>query len=175
MTRNLKFLVKDIEEATITAARTACVQIMNGLVEVGPAYKGEFASSWYAVEKGQAPGGVRKPGRSTDVYKYDLRNVPKTKFKAGTWYEIVNGAPHAAVAMDLVDGVFRYEGGPIKDPVNEGSRYGGRRGEVSDGSGNSVSTAELDWWPTYNVGGNLQKDLAKGVQEGFGKARGFKA
>jgi len=174
MARDIKFLVKDIEEATINAARTACVEIMNGLVEAGPGYSGEFSSAWYAVEQGQSPG---KPRSKQGLYKYDLRNVPKTKFKSsGVWFQIVNGADHAAEAMDLVEGRFisqldqdKY---PIKDPVATGKRTGARRGEVSSGEGFAISTAPLDWWPTYNVGGALSRDLTRGVQQGFGKTRG---
>ena len=175
MARDIKFLVKDIEEATINAARTACVEIMNGLVEAGPGYSGEFSSAWYAVEQGQSPG---KPRSNQGLYQYDLRNVPKTKFKSsGVWFQIVNGADHAAEAMDLVEGKFisQLPKRPIKDPpVNEGRRFGARRGQVTSGDGDAISTAPLDWWPTYNVGGSLSKDLARGVQQGFGKARGFK-
>lgn len=173
MGRDIKFLVKDLEDATLQAARTASVQIMNGLVEAGPGYSGEFSASWYAVPKGQPPGG---PRASTGLYKYDLRNVPKTRFKAqGVWYEIVNGAPHADVAMDLAPYTYEeFEGEPVK-PQQAGYRpEGSTRGDLVGGSGPNTRTAPADWWPTYNVSGGLSRDLAKGVKEGFGMARGFK-
>lgn len=174
MARDIKFLVKDIKDATVEAAQQACVEIMNGLVEVGPGYSGAFSSAWYAVTKGDTPGGPRSSG---SLYKYDKRNVPKARFTAGTLYQIVNGSSYAAEAMDLVPGRFvsQLEDGkePVKDPVDVGTRYGQRRGEVTSGKGFAISTAELDWWDTYNVGGSLSKDLAKGVKNGFGKARGF--
>lgn len=171
MARSIKFLVKDIEAATVEAAQEACVSIMNGLAEAGPGYSGEFSSAWYAIPRGRSPGGPRSSGR---IYRYDRRNVPKTRFTAGTLYQIVNGADHAAEAMDLVEGRFeRQEEDPIKKPVNIGSRYGKRRGQVSSGEGLAISTAPLDWWTNYNLAGNLSKDLARGVRQGFGRARGF--
>ena len=172
MARDIKFLVKDIKDATVNAARQASVEIMNGLVAAGPGYTGEFSSAWYAVEKGQSPGGPRS---SNGLYKYDLRNVPKTRFQSGgTWYEIVNGAPHAAEAMDLIP--YTYEDFDEQDPVKDQKRglrpQGATRGDLR-GKGPNTSTAPVDWWPTYNVGGALNRDLANGVRRGFGKARGF--
>jgi len=174
MARDIKFLVKDIENATVAAAQEACVSIMNGLAEAGPAYSGEFSSAWYALPKGASPGGPRGSGR---IYHYDKRNVPKARFTAGTLYQIVNGAAHADEAMDLVEGRFESQLDkniyPIKELVATGCRYGKRRGEVREGAGFAISTAPLDWWTNYNLAGNLSKDLARGVQRGFGRARGF--
>lgn len=172
MGRDIRFLVKDLQEATTNAARQACVEIMNGLVAAGPGYSGEFSSAWYAVAQGQQPG---KPRNATGLYKYDLRNVPKTRFPtAGLWYSIVNGADHAAEAMDLVPHKYGpFDGTAIK-PQKEGVRpANATRGNLVGGSGPNTSTAPLDWWPTYNVGGALRKDLAKGIRNGFGKAQGF--
>jgi len=171
MARDIKFLVKDIEDATRRAAQSAAVQIMNGLAKAGPAYTGKFSSAWYAVPKGSSVGGPRGSGR---IYTYTKRNVPLARFKAGTWYEIKNGSDYAAEAMDLVPyipEVFRRQA-PVK-PQQYGSRpEGGRRGEVS-GSGGNTSTAPLDWWARYNAAGQLQADLAQGFRAGFGSAKGF--
>lgn len=172
MARDFKHLLNDMKELVTASARTAAVEIMNGLTEAGPAYSGQFSSAWYAVEPGQQPGGPRSAGG--DVYKYDLRNVPKTRFRSGTYYEIVNGASYAAQALDLEEGVFRTqydnEGNiqdPVKDPVAVGARFGQKRGQVSSGTGFAVSTAPLDWYVTYTNGGAMKRDLANGVQLGF--------
>ena len=77
MARDISFLVKDIKDATVRAAREACVEIMNGLAEEGPAHTGRFSSAWYALPSGATPGGARAEGQ---IYKYSLRNVPKTRF-----------------------------------------------------------------------------------------------
>ena len=172
MAKNFKNLITDVQNLVSNSTRTAAVEIMNGLVEAGPGYSGQFSSAWYAVEPGQSPGGARSSG--TALYKYDLRNVPKTKFKSGTYYEIVNGTSYAAQALDLEEGVFRtqYDSkgnilDPVKDPVSVGTRTGPKRGQVSSGAGFAVSTAPLDWYVTYTNGGAMQKDLGNGAKIGF--------
>ena len=175
--RDLKFLMKDIEGATVAGARTACVQIMNDLVEAGPAYSGEFSASWYAVAPGKGPG---NPRSSTGLYKYTLRNVPKTKFKATGLYTILNTSLHANEAMDL-----RSYAKPTKDlderkvlskTIKTGRRSpGDTRGQVV-GDGGATSSAPADWWSTFGLGGPLTKSLEKGFRKGlltFGKAKGF--
>ena len=172
MARDFRNLLNDVKELVNQSARQASVEIMNGLAKAGPAYSGQFSSTWYAVEPGQEAGGPRSAGG--DIYKYDLRNVPKARFRSGTYYEIVNGTSYAAQALDLEEGVFRTqydENGnildPVKDPVAVGSRFGDRRGQVSSGSGFAVSTAPLDWYVTYTNGGAMQRDLGNGVKLGF--------
>ena len=172
MARDFKNLLNDAKELVNQSARQAAVEIMNGLAETGPAYSGQFSSAWYAVEPGQEAGGPRSAGG--DIYKYDLRDVPKARFRSGTYYEIVNGTSYAAQALDLEEGVFRTqydENGnildPVKDPIAVGSRFGDKRGQVSSGSGFAVSTAPLDWYVTYTNGGAMQRDLGNGVKLGF--------
>jgi len=173
MPRNdLKFLVKDIETATIKGAQEACVQIMNGLAQAGPAYTGRFSSAWYAVPRGGAVGGARSSGR---IYTYDKRNVPLARFQEGTWYHIVNGMKYADEAMDLVPFTYdeEFKKQDAVKPQRTGTRPpGGTRGEIA-GAGRNTSTAPLDWWSKYSVAGELQADLAKGFRRGFGTARGF--
>lgn len=165
MARDFKNLVRDMKELVTNSARTAAVEIMNGLVEAGPGFSGQFSSAWYAVEPGQSPGGPRSSGNN--LYKYDLRNVPRARFRTGTYYEIVNGADYAPQALDLEPGSFIRIGEPIKSPVAEGFRYGDKRGQVSSGDGDSISTAPLDWYVTYTNGGAMQRDLGNGVRVGF--------
>jgi hypothetical protein len=171
MARDIRFIVKDLEEATKTAAQSAAVEIMNGLAKAGPAYTGKFSSAWYAVPQGGSAGG---PRAANQIYKYDKRNVPKARFVEGTWYEIKNGSSYAAEAMDLVpytpDQFTRTK--TVKKQEFGERAQGGRRGELS-GEGRNTSTAPLDWWSRYNAAGNLQADLARGFQRGFGSARGF--
>ena len=175
--RDLKFFVKDLEKATVEGARTACVEIMNDLVAAGPAYSGEFSSSWYVVTPDSGPGKARS---STGLYKYDLRNVPKTKFKKTGQYTILNTAPHADVAMDLVPYPKPTEDFGERVVTTKNLEFGVRdegntRGEVS-GRGSNSSSAPPDWWPTFGTGGALSSAISKGFSKGFvrfGKARGF--
>jgi hypothetical protein len=175
--RDIKFLVNDIKAATVEAARNAAVDIMNNLAESGPVWTGRFSSAWYAVEDGGTPGGSRSEGK---IYKYDLRNVPVTRFKSGTLYRIVNGMPYAAQAQDLVEFDPPNEklrrGTIAPDRLDYGTRpEGGRRGELQGGGSRNRSTAPLDWYSTYINGGGLKKDLGIGARRGFGtyKPKGF--
>ena len=174
--RDIKFLVNDIKQATIQAAQEAAVDIMNSLAEAGPIWTGKFSSAWYAVPDGGSPGGSRSEGK---VYKYDRRNVPVTRFKAGTLYRIVNGMDYASQAQDLdpFDPRKELTTGTIRpDKLIRGQRpAGGRRGELLEGGEGNRATAPLDWYMTYINGGALQKDLGTGVKRGFGtfKPKGF--
>jgi len=177
---------RDLRKSVTGAVRVAAVEIMNDLAQAGPAYSGAFSSAWYAVPPGQEPGGPRSKG---SIYKYDLRNVPRTRFKNGSYFEIVNGASYAPQALDLEEGVFisqlDVDGEviePIKTPTSIGKRTGSRRGNVSAGKGFAVSTAPLDWYVTYTSGGSMTRALEQGVKIGFrdgpfgggaGSPRGF--
>jgi hypothetical protein len=174
--RDIKFLVNDIKQATVQAAQEAAVDIMNSLAEAGPVWTGRFSSAWYAVPEGGSPGGARAEGK---VYKYDRRNVPATRFKAGTLYRIVNGMDYAAQAQDLdpFDPRKELTTGTIRpDKLRRGQRpTNGLRGELLDGVDSNRATAPLDWYMTYINGGALNRDLGRGAKRGFGtfKSRGF--
>ena len=174
--RDIKFLVNDIKQATVQAAQEAAVDIMNSLAEAGPVWTGRFSSAWYAVPEGGSPSGARAEGK---VYKYDRRNVPATRFKAGTLYRIVNGMTYASQAQDLdpFDPREELTTGTIRpDKLIRGQRpAGGRRGELLDGGEGNRATAPLDWYVNYINGGALQRDLGTGVKRGFGtfKPKGF--
>jgi len=174
--RSIKFLVNDIKAATVEAARNASVDIMNSLANRGPAWTGRYSSAWYALAEGNSPGTNRSNGK---IYKYNLRNVPKGRFREGQMYTIVNGMPYADQAQDLTPferpGVKIAEPSPNLKKIEYGERAeGSRRGDLSPGEGNR-STAPLDWYLTYINGGALQKDLGDGVKRGFGtfKPKGF--
>ncbi|MEC8755626.1 MAG: hypothetical protein VXX72_08345 [Pseudomonadota bacterium] len=167
-----KSIRRNVDESVVTALRKASVEIMNDLAKQGPGYSGEFSSAWYAVPPGGSPGG----NRSTDrMYTYDLRNVPKARFKnlkEGTVYEIVNGMDYAPQALDLEPGeFFQPDEEPIKKPVNRGTRTGSFRYEVVGQEAiGAVSTAEANWYNTYSQGGSLKKSFEQGVKLGFKRA-----
>lgn len=167
-----KSIRRDVDESVVTALRQASVEIMNDLAKEGPGYSGEFSSAWYAVPPGGSPGG----NRSTDrMYTYDLRNVPKAKFKnlkEGTVYEIVNGMDYAPQALDLEPGTFfQPNKEPIKEPVNRGTRTGDFRYEVvGKEKRGAVSTAEANWYNTYVFGGQFKNSFDQGVRLGFKQA-----
>lgn len=171
-------LIPDVEDSVVQALRQSAVKIMNSLSKAGPAYSGQFSSAWYAVPPGQAGGGPRAgKGQLQEPYKYDLRNVPKTKFKKvgqNSYFEIVNTMSYAPQALDLAPGDWRQpEEEPIKKPVNRGSRTGDMRYEVEgQEKRGAVSTAEANWYNTYVQGGAFQKSFERGVKLGFRQGSG---
>lgn len=160
-----KDLLRDAYKWVNSASRNAAKEIMNGLAEAGPEWSGELKDSW--VADSPAVGSV------SGTYPYTLRDVPRlpeTKREAQrrTKFVIENTAPHAAIALDLVDvprEEFKYPGyGPKGDVVARGGRPDvGKRGEVS-GPGSSTSTAPLDWYTTFVKAGKMQKALERGVR-----------
>lgn len=168
MAKSVSQLNRDIRRKVQSAARHAAVEIMNDLAEAGPNWTGEFANSWVADAPGVGPG----PEGS---YPYTIRDTPKlpdtvAAVKRSPKLVIKNTTDYAMQAMDLEEGEFFSIGDPKGEVVAEGTRYGKRRGQVSnDGDGKARSTAELDWFNTYISGGGLAKSLGKGVKIAFAR------
>ena len=151
-----------------SSARNAAVEIMNDLAKAGPNWTGEFANSWVA----DAPGVGAGPEGS---FPYTIRDTPKLPdtvkaVSRSPKLVIRNTTEYALQALDIEEGEFVAIGDPVGKVVKEGKRVGKRRGEVQNSDeGNSRSTAELDWFPTYLNGGGVQKALGKGVKIAFAK------
>lgn len=132
----------------------AADQVVKDLIEIGPAYSGEFSESWVVLNlDGSQP-----------KFSY-AKNSKDLRFGV----EIVNTAPHAAVAMDLEPGVFitpDYD--PIKQPVETGRRVGRMRGDVIPGEGKATSTAVSDWYTTYAQGGEFTESVKVGASTMLG-------
>ena len=162
----LRDLERDAYAWLNDCARQSAKEIMNGLAEAGPDWTGEFKDSWVAS--------TSTAGSGSGAYPYRLSDIPKlapTKREAARTvkYTIQNLAPHAPIAMDLVDVPredFQYPGsGPAGDVVARGTRPdNGKRGEIIPGRGNARSTAPLDWYPLFVQGGKMQKALERGVR-----------
>ena len=168
---DIRNLGSDALNAINQACRQAAVEIMNDLGRLGPAYTGNFRDSWVAIPVGQGASGT-----AGGDYPYQISDVPNlslTRREVGrvTKFTIENTQPYAAIALDLEEGRFYPpdEFGPIKDPVQTGSRSGGltKRGDVNPGNGDAKSTAELDWYVRYVREGGMQKALSAGVKLGF--------
>lgn len=167
------------------AARSAALEIMNGLATKGPAYSGDFRDSWRA----NALGGFAKNQPSPKGYPYRIQDVPqlKTTVKAlqrVTMFEIVNTSPYALYAMDILPGRWRQIKGeaPIGG-IEFGIMFGRRgrsnaptfRGEITqqnrlraDGQ-NAAITAEADWYENYARGGEMSADVKRVVRLAFRK------
>jgi hypothetical protein len=185
---SLNKLTKRLKNEIAFGVQSAAVEIVNGLVEAGPAWSGEFSASWDVVAPGQGASSPRGSGR---IYRYDKRNFPVSRFKKGiekgvTRFEIVNTAPHAAIAIDGEEAIFTHpnDADPLKDPVEFGFRPKDADGEqepsfrydISMGyddssKPNAMITAERDWLATYAMGGGLDRDLGHGFSIGFGGLR----
>lgn len=161
--------VRQRERINLTV-RQAAVNIMNDLAERGPAYSGEFRDSWRALPLG----GASEPG-TPGQYPYTTRNIPKIGTRVKDMervavFEIINVAPYALYAMDIIPGVWRRPDGaePIGG-VEFGIEYGDRafgetfRGEVS-GEGENVSTAAANWYDDYVKGGGMSKAVARSIK-----------
>jgi len=176
-----KQIGRDINKKLAQAVQESAVEIANGLAEAGPAWTGTFSSAWDVVPAGEQGKPPRGRGR---VYRYDRRNFPVSRFqrsleRGNNRFEIVNTAPHAAIALDQEEDIFA----PPADqpyPVGDVVKFGtGRprgehlRYEISDVADNpdeevtSQITAEKDWFPNYSKGGALNRDLKKGVDRAF--------
>jgi hypothetical protein len=157
------------------AARQAAAAVMNDLAEKGPAYSGEFRDSWRVNAVTGGLGQVTPNG-----YPYTTRDVPKLDTKARTLevvkvFEIVNTAPYALYAMDIIPGTWRKPKGSepiggIEFGIERGKRQWGEsfRGDVDlSKDGTAVTTAEKDWYENYVRGGGLSANFKKVVKFAF--------
>jgi hypothetical protein len=176
-----KKLAKDINRAIARGVQGAALQVMNGLVEAGPAWSGEFSASWRFVPYGESGGGA---GPAGGVYKYTKKNLIITTVEryinSGiNKFQFVNTSDHANIAIDLEESVFIHKGSPVKPnqftgwrPTNEnGDQTPHLRGDLDgatfhDGTEGSA-TAPLDWYITYTKGGGLSVDLGRGFSAEF--------
>jgi len=141
------------------AARSAQA-VVKDLQELGPAWSGEFSNSWEIATESKVSSGSGSPGLPQRLLAPIL--TPKEyKFKPEVKYYIANKAPHADVALDLVESTYRYPGfDPIKEP-ERGNRVSGTRGDLSlQADGPNRRTAPLDWYTTYLRGGRIDKTVS---------------
>ena len=150
-------------------ARHAALEVIKDLSKLGPAFTGKFRNSWVAdAVVGRRGGGGKYPYTISHIPV--LSNNPK-HLKMPVKFIIKNTAKHAEYALDLKMGVFRkrHSGYAIKTAVARGTRDKGLtyRGDVTSGTGNAVSTAELDWFVNYINGGSMQKAIERGVRTAY--------
>lgn len=173
---------RDAERALARGIQEFAVKSMNSLAQEGPAWTGEFSASWGFAPEGRTP---ETPGTTGRIYKYTRNDVPVRDVQrfirdGVTRFSIVNTSPHAAIATDEEEAMFRPPSdfpAPIGDvvafgtsrPSTEHLRYQIRYEEGEDVT--SQITAEKDWFTTYLKGGGLQQDLATGFSFGFERAQ----
>jgi hypothetical protein len=174
-----KRVQRDLTPVISRGIRDAAVEIVNGLVDAGPGWSGEFSRSWYVVAPGETPPSGGRGG--DDIYEYTYRNFQLRKFERALdrggrsiKFEIINTAPHADIAIDAEEGTFYQIGQPLKPQTEGGRRPGGPDGQEPHlryqiaylGYGEEASsstTAPQDWFETY-VKSVMQSDLARGFR-----------
>ena len=134
--------------------------VVKDLQEQGPAWSGEFSNSWEIASASKVSSGTGAPGAPQRLLAPVL-SVDEYKYKPEVKYYIANKAPHADVALDLVESTYRYPGfEPIKK-AEKGNRISGLRGDLSlTSTGSNRRTAPLDWYTTYLRGGALDKRIS---------------
>jgi hypothetical protein len=133
--------------------------VVKDLQELGPAWSGTFSNSWEIASASRVTSGTGATGAPQRLLA-PILTVDEFKFKPELKYYIANKAPHADVALDLVESSYRYPGfEPIKI-AQRGKRISGIRGDLSVGSGPNRRTAPLDWYTTYVRGGSIDKRIS---------------
>lgn len=171
---------KDIRRKLARGIQDFAIRSMNNLAQAGPAWTGEFSQSWVFVSEG---GSAQSPaaGGRIGIGKYNRNDVPVRQveryLKDGRdRFQILNTSEHALIAIDAQESKFAPpldQLDPVKLPVDYGTGRPSRehlRGEIYNKSDEEITsqiTAELDWFPNYLQGGQLQEDLKNGVRAGF--------
>jgi hypothetical protein len=157
-------LAKNIEAGflapfIIGVARSA-ENVVLQLQEKGPAWSGQFSNSWEIATPSKISTGTGASGEPQRL-KAPVLTVDEFKFKPEIKYYIANKAPHADIALDLVERTYRYPGfEPVKS-AERGNRTSGRRGDLAiNATGPNRSTAPLDWYVTYINGGGIDKTIS---------------
>jgi hypothetical protein len=161
---DLKKLPERIEAVVLSplilAAARSAQGVVKDLQELGPAWSGEFSNSWEIATASKVTSGTGAPGAPQRLLAPDL-TVDEYKFKPEVKYYIANKAPHADVALDLVESSYRYPGYEPVKKAERGKRVGGLRGDLAvDPTGPNRRTAPLDWYTTYLRGGGIDKTIS---------------
>lgn len=179
-----KSIKEKAENALAKSIQEFAVRTMNELAEVGPAWTGEFSRSWGFAPEGMTPNTFGLGGQQGERGKYNKNSARlvdiKRSLRSGvTQFSIVNTSEHAAIAIDEQTGQFirpPWQPRPIDESVWEhgdamprpSMRYNiGKLVDENSPEAWSSRTAEPDWFPTYVLGGGLQKGLNVSVTRAF--------
>ena len=160
-------LAEKIEAGALSPFILGVAQSAQGVVkdlqEIGPAWSGEFSNSWEIASASKVSSGTGATGAPQRLLA-PILTPSEYKFKPTIKYYIANKAPHADIAMDLVEGRF-YPNGEPKAPrhvVASGTRPSGlhKRGAVQPGEGKATSSAEQDWYARYIQEKRIDKTIS---------------
>ena len=161
-------VVPNARARLMLSARQAAQKVVATVEEIGPNYSGAFKERWLVQPLGPS---VEQPIEGGFVPLLRANNAPETG------YSIRNESPYAAQALDLEPGIFFKPPGqpePKGKVVDRGIREEGptMRGDVEDSDyGNSVSTAERDWYERYAKGGQFARDVRDGARSKIRRPR----
>ena len=157
-------LAEKIEAGALSPFILGVAQSAQGVVkdlqEIGPAWSGEFSNSWEIASASKVSSGTGATGAPQRLLA-PILTPSEYKFKPTIKYYIANKAPHADIAMDLVESTYRYPGFEPLKKAEKGTRTSGIRGQLTvSETGKNRRTAPLDWYATYINGGNIDKTIS---------------
>jgi hypothetical protein len=160
---NFMQLAKNLESAFLAPFILGVARSAQGVVkelqDAGPSWSGEFSNSWEIATASKVTSGSGAPGAPQRLLAPVL-TTDEFKFKPELKYYIANKAPHADIALDLVESTYIYPGfEPIKK-AESGKRVSGIRGDLNIGEGPNRRTAPRDWYATYVQGGHFDKTIS---------------
>tara|TARA_R100000734_G_scaffold6595_1_gene5545 strand:- start:411 stop:965 length:555 start_codon:yes stop_codon:yes gene_type:complete len=167
------------EVVSYTAPARATEKVTDSLQQLGPRWTGFFSNSWFVESKGYGiiADGSRQEGNPVPIRFSGLppRSGVKRVLASGvSKFFIGNNAYYAEEAIDAVP----YTPEPFDQPeplkkAKSGLRKpGGTRGMKNlDINGPNRQTAQLDWFPKYAAGGNMQKEIESTFKSVFEKIK----
>ena len=160
---NFMQLAKNLESAFLAPFILGVARSAQGVVkelqDAGPSWSGEFSNSWEIATASKVTSGSGAPGAPQRLLAPVL-TTDEFKFKPELKYYIANKAPHADVALDLVESTYNYPGFEPLKKAESGKRVSGIRGDLNIGEGSNRRTAPRDWYATYVQGGHFDKTIS---------------
>ena len=154
------------ETVSYTAPARATEKVTDSLQQLGPRWTGFFSNSWFVESKGYGiiADGSRQEGNPVSVKFAGAppRSGVKRVLASGvSRFFIGNNAYYAEEAIDAVPFTPEpFDQKPLKKTKSGFREPGGTRGMINlDKDGPNRQTAQLDWFPKYAAGGNMQKEI----------------
>ena len=139
--------------------KNSAENVIKDLKSEGPSWSGEFSNSWEIASASQVVSGSGASGKPQPL-KAPLLTNDELKFKPELKYYIANKAPHADIALDLVESTYIYPGFEPLKKAESGKRVSGIRGDLNIGEGSNRRTAPSDWYAVYVQGGRIDKTIS---------------
>ena len=160
---NFMQLAKNLESAFLAPFILGVARSAQGVVkelqDAGPSWSGEFSNSWEIATASKVTSGSGAPGAPQRILAPVL-TTDEFKFKPELKYYIANKAPHADIALDLVESTYIYPGFEPLKKAESGKRVSGILGDLNIGEGSNRRTAHRDWYATYVQGGHFDKTIS---------------